>query len=1006
MSKTQTQSPPSLHIQILIILCFTFPFLGTCQNIGNSENVILLKLKELWSNPPGISHWLASSSSDHCTWAEINCTGGSVTKIEIIDKNITEAIPEVICDLKNLSYIDLRLNYIPGKFPTTFYNCSKLEYLDLSQNYFVGTIPDDIHRLSPRLQYLNVGANNFTGDIPAAIGRLSGLKSLHLFNNQFNGSFPPEIGNLANLEELVMNVNAFKPQEIPHNFTQLKKLRNLWIREANLVGEIPQDIGNMTALEFVDLSTNGLTGSVPNGFFQLKNLTHLFLFKNKLSGQIPRTVQALNLEVIDLTNNSLTGSIPDDFGKLSKLTGLALYFNQLSGPVPESIGRLPSLVNVALFNNNLTGELPTDFGRYSNLEGFQVSSNNFTGAIPEYLCANGVLKGVVVFNNNLTGELPQSLGRCNSLEVVRLYNNRLSGRIPDGLWTSKNLTTLMISDNLFTGTLPGELATNLSLLEISNNQFSGEIPVGASSWVNLRVFKATNNLLEGEIPQELTALPLLTQLFLDGNQLSGNFPAEIISWQNLNTLNASRNRLSGEIPAAIGLLSSLNYLDLSQNDFSGAIPFEIGRLILNSLNLSSNRLSGEIPGELENAVYESSFLNNSGLCSTNPSLGLNACNSIARKSSKRLSSQVIAAVSSIAAIAVLAILLYAFFALRIRKKAKCEPDSSWEITPFQRLKFTKSSILSGLTEQNIIGSGGSGQVYRVPVNHSGGYVAVKKIWNSKKIDERLEKEFLTEIRILGSVRHTNIVKLLCFLYSEHSKLLVYEYMENCSLDKWLHGNRRLTSGTGSIYQAFDWTKRLQVAIGTAQGLCYMHHDNLPAIIHRDVKSCNILLDSEFNAKIADFGLAKKLKDEEPNSMSAIAGSFGYMAPECANAIRATEKIDVYSFGVVLLELVTGKEAHSGDANSSLTEWAWKFIEGGKPMVDALDKEIKEELHFLEEMSTVFRLGIMCTSTFPSSRPTMKDALHILLQCGHQLQYKVKQNKKEYEGSPLLKDPFA
>jgi serine/threonine protein kinase len=186
-----------------------------------------------------------------------------------------------------------------------------------------------------------------------------------------------------------------------------------------------------------------------------------------------------------------------------------------------------------------------------------------------------------------------------------------------------------------------------------------------------------------------------------------------------------------------------------------------------------------------------------------------------------------------------------------------------------------------LTENNLIGSGGSGKVYRIAINRAGDFVAVKRIWSNEEMDHKLEKEFLAEVQILGTIRHANIVKLMCCISSEKSKLLVYEYMENHSLDRWLHGKKRSSSmGASSVrHSVLDWPTRFQIAIGAARGLCYMHHDCSTPIVHRDVKSSNILLDSEFKARIADFGLAKMLaKQGEAHTMSAVAGSFGYIAP--------------------------------------------------------------------------------------------------------------------------------
>ena len=215
----------------------------------------------------------------------------------------------------------------------------------------------------------------------------------------------------------------------------------------------------------------------------------------------------------------------------------------------------------------------------------------------------------------------------------------------------------------------------------------------------------------------------------------------------------------------------------------------------------------------------------------------------------------------------------------------------WKMTPFVvDLGFGEESILRGLTEANIAGRGGSGRVYRVTftnrLNGSAGAVAVKQIRTSGKLDGKLEREFESEAGILGNLRHNNIVRLLCCLSGAESKLIVYDYLENGSLDKWLHGDALDAGGGHPMGRArsarrapLDWLTRLKVAVGAAQGLCYMHHECVPPIVHRDVKTSNILLDSEFRAKVADFGLARMLAQAgAPETMSAVAGSFGYTAP--------------------------------------------------------------------------------------------------------------------------------
>lgn len=915
--------------------------------------------------------------------------------------NITDTIPQSICELENLTAINLSNNYIPGSFPTVLYNCSKLQYLDLSQNYFIDPLPSDINRIST-LQFLNLGANNFSGELPASLGSLPALKWLYLFYNSFNGSFPTEIGNLSNLQELLLAKNAFDPWRIPKEFGKLKNLRYIWMAQVNLIGEIPVEIGDLINLEKLDLSVNNLTGAIPGSLFLLKNLTNLYLYQNELSGEIPRKIDAMYLSAIDLSINKLNGTIPEDFGKLQYLMHLDLYANQLTGEVPASIGRIPSLKSTKLFRNNLSGVLPPDFGRYSKLEGFEVAQNEFTGSLPENICAGGVLIGLIAFSNKLTGGLPKSLEKCNSLQSIQLHENRFSDEVPAGFWSLTNLSTVIFRGNFFTGELPDKLSWNLSRVEIHNNRFSGRIPSNIEASVYLTVFLASNNLFTGEIPVQLTALPRLTTLSLDGNRLSGQIPARIISWASLNTLNLSRNQLSGEIPSALGLLPNLNVLDLSNNQLSGPIPQDIGDIggsRFSFLNFSSNQLTGRLPAGLENSVYDESFLNNTGLCTSKSG----DCN-IELRGSKGLSTPLLAMILTLSAAVLLSFGIFAFLAVRDYRRRKHGEDlSSYKLTSFQRVDFTESKILSNLTENNLIGSGGSGMVYRVDINHrSSKYVAVKKIWSKGRLEQKLEKEFLSEVEILGTIRHSNIVKLLCYISNGKSKFLVYEYMENRSLDRWLHGKRRGSLVSSAVHHTvLDWPRRMQIAVGAAQGLSYMHHNCSPAIIHRDVKSSNILLDSDFNSKIADFGLARMLeKAGESDTMSVIAGSFGYMAPEFAHTRRVNEKIDVYSFGVVLLELCTGREAKEGDEHTSLAEWAWRHFQNGKTIESALDEDVKEPC-YMEEMGVVFKLGIMCTGMLPSTRPSMKEVLQILLRNGSLHAQRETKIQVENDVAPLL-----
>ncbi|KAH7657628.1 Non-specific serine/threonine protein kinase protein [Dioscorea alata] len=877
MGKTPT-------IPAIILFTVTISYLSPKASplTPEQEKQTLLQIKNFWRNPTSLQSWEDNNNSStiaHCNWFGITCSShGFITNISVPNQNIYGPIPDSLCNLTNLTHINLYNNSISGQFPKSLYNCSNLEYLNLGQNYLVGTIPSDINRISSSLVYLSLEANNFSGDIPPGIGQLPNIQSLILDNNLFNGSFPAELGQLSSLQTLWLAYNPFTPATIPQEFGKFKNLRFLWMTQANLIGNIPDSFSNLSALQQLDLSINNLTGPIPAGIWMLPNLEYLYLYANHLSGEINGTIGALNFVNIDIGINKLTGTIPEDFGKLNSLTSLGIYFNKFSGEIPPSIGLLPSLTSVRFFDNNLTGVLPSEFGKHSKLWEFDVSNNRISGELPAGLCAGGTLTSVVAFNNNLTGRLPDSLDHCVTLDNIQVYNNRLTGDVPSGMWSAMNLTTVMMYDNQLSGTLPEKLPWHISILMIANNRFSGKIPSRAE---NLLVFDASYNQFSGEIPANLTGISRLQILSLQGNRISRGIPGSISVLRNISILNLSYNQLSGEIPVELGSLPVLKLLDLSANQLTGEIPPAMAELKLPVLNLSSNQLSGEVPAGLQKSFYDDSFIANPDLCSPSTVLNVRECGRKSNGPNHTSVAHILLLV--LGGLALLGTVLFTIVLLVIRDSKRRRivvglDLAPWKLTSFfQSLDFTAERILKALTDENLIASGGSGQVYKIVLgNRAREIVAVKKIRNGRKLDSRREKEFQAEVQILGTIRHANIVKLIACISNGDSKLLVYEYMHNKSLDRWLHARYRSESNENV---RLDWSTRLSIAIGAAKGLRYMHYDCKPPVVHRDVKSSNILLDDEFGAKIADFGLARMLVNAgEPESVSTVAGTFGYMAP--------------------------------------------------------------------------------------------------------------------------------
>ncbi|XP_059279779.1 MDIS1-interacting receptor like kinase 2-like [Lycium ferocissimum] len=259
-----------------------------------------------------------------------------------------------------------------------------------------------------------------------------------------------------------------------------------------------------------------------------------------------------------------------------------------------------------------------------------------------------------------------------------------------------------------------------------------------------------------------------------------------------------------------------------------------------------------------------------------------------------------------------------------------------------------------------IGQGGFGSVYKVNLP-SLGNVAVKRLHSSFEIKHR--KSFMNEVRALTGIKHRNIVRLFGFCSNAQHSFLVYEYVERGSLSTIL--SNEVES------KKLDWLKRLNIIKGVAFALSYMHHDCSPPIVHRDISSCNLLLDSEFEARVSDFGIAKILKPDS-SICTALAGTYGYVAPELAYTMKVTEMCDVYSFGVLALEIIKGK--HLGEYLTLLANSSTRDVQLSDLLYECLshpEDEVKELMVF------IIKRASSCLLENPKSRPTMHFISHML-----------------------------
>ncbi|KAJ4726539.1 Receptor-like kinase [Melia azedarach] len=271
-----------------------------------------------------------------------------------------------------------------------------------------------------------------------------------------------------------------------------------------------------------------------------------------------------------------------------------------------------------------------------------------------------------------------------------------------------------------------------------------------------------------------------------------------------------------------------------------------------------------------------------------------------------------------------------------------------------------------LSNKDIIGAGGFGTVYRLTVNDATAFAVKRLHRGTAEVDRGFERE----LEAMGDIKHRNIVTLHGYYTAPQYNLLIYELMPNGSLDTFLHGR-------SADRKHLDWPSRYKIAVGAARGIAYLHHDCIPHIIHRDIKSSNILLDQNMEARVSDFGLATLMKPEMTHVSTIVAGTFGYLAPEYFDTGRATAKGDVYSFGVVLLELLTGKKPMDEaflEEGTKLVTWVKTVVQDNREEY-VLDKSL--EGCPINEISNVFGIALMCLESEPSKRPTMIEVVKML-----------------------------
>ncbi|KZV14559.1 brassinosteroid LRR receptor kinase-like [Dorcoceras hygrometricum] len=926
------------------------------------------------------------------------------------------SLPEL--HINNLLHLDLSLNNFSTSIPT-FGECSNLQHLDLSSNKFYGEVGNSLFSCG-KLSFLNLTSNQLTGDVPMLpSGR---LQYLYLQKNGFQGVIPQNLSGLCTtLLELDLSYN-YLIDPVPETLGTCSSLELLDISNNSFSGELPfGTLLKLSNLKTLALSFNNFSGGLPDSFSNLVSLETLDMSSNSISGLIPSGIcqdPRNSLKELYLQNNMFTGPVPESLSNCSQLESLDLSFNYLDGAIPPSLGSLSKLRDVILWLNQLQGEIPQEFMYLRSLENLILDFNGLTGSVPDSLsnCTN--LNWISLSNNRLSGEIPASLGLLPNLAILKLGNNLLSGSIPAELGDCRSLIWLDLNTNLLNGTIPSALFKQSGNIAVA--LLTGKRYVYIKNDGSKQCHGAGNLLEFGGIRQEQldrisTRHPCnFTRVYrgitkptfnnngsmiffdLSYNRLEGSIPKELGSMYYLSILNLGHNDLSGPIPEELQGLKNLAILDLSYNRLNGTIPVALESLaLLGEIDLSNNNLSGMIP---ESAPFDTfpdyRFANNSGLCGyplPPCGSGLGADTGQHPKSHRRQASLggsvAMGLLFSLFCIFGLIIIAVETKKRRKKKEAALEAymenhsnsataQSVWKLSAREALsisiatfekplvKLTFADLLeatNGFHNDCLIGSGGFGDVYKAQLK-DGNVVAIKKLIH---VSGQGDKEFTAEMETIGKVKHRNLVPLLGYCKVGEERLLVYEYMKHGSLEDVLHDRKK----TGI---RLSWASRRKIAIGAARGLAFLHHNCIPHIIHRDMKSSNVLIDENLEARVSDFGMARHMNAMDTHlSVSMLAGTPGYVPPEYYQSFRCSTKGDVYSYGVVLLELLTGKQptdsADFGDNN--LVGWVKQHAR--TRISDVFDPQIMKEDPSLEiELLQHLKVACACLDDRPWKRPTM------------------------------------
>ncbi|ERN04251.1 hypothetical protein AMTRI_Chr08g210150 [Amborella trichopoda] len=759
---------------------------------------------------------------------------------------------------------------------------------------------DDGYLHVRELQLLNM---NLSGNLAPDIGQLSYMEIFDVMWNKITGSIPREIGNVKSLKLLLVNGNQLNGS-LPEEIGYLPNLDRIQIDQNHISGPIPKSFANLNMTKHFHMNNNSLSGQIPAELSRLPRLVHFLLDNNKLTGNLPEELSNMpSLLILQLDNNQFTGShIPASYSKMSKLLKLSLRNCSLQGSIPD-LSSIPDLGYLDLGLNELSGPIPTG-GISQNITTIDLSNNTLNGSIPSSFSGLPLLQRLSLAGNQLSGSIPSDLWQnisfsSNATLILDLEDNMFSN-ISGVLNPPANVTIKLRGNRICTN------ANNLNISQYCGIQITNEEAVDITKVDCPPQACPTANLFE-YVPKSpvpcFCAAPIKVGYRLKSPGIS-SFPPYMMPFEEYITSGLNIDLYQLVIETFIWEEGSRlrMYLKLFPQFSNVSYTFNLSEI---------QRLRGKftgwtIPDSEVFGPYELLDFTLQG-----PYAGVVLESSKSGISSVAIVGIVLGAIAvtvALSSIIFLFILKWHMKSQRGVSRRRHLSKSLIKVEGVKSFSFGEMALATNnFSSSSQVGHGGYGKVYK-------GILADGKIVAIKRAEEgslQGQTEFLTEIELLSRLHHRNLVSLVGYCDEEGEQMLVYEFMPNGNLRNHL---------SEKVKEPLNFAMRLRLALGSARGISYLHNEANPPIFHRDIKASNILLDSKFIAKVADFGLSRlapvpELEGDAPEHVSTVVkGTPGYLDPEYFLTHKLTDKSDVYSLGVVFHELLTGMHPISHGKN--------------------------------------------------------------------------------------------